>query len=529
MSANIYQISDLKRIVIDLLNKSQEDEVFELKEMKNQVDKNELGKYFSALSNEASLKGTDCAWMLLGVKDNHDVVGTSALPNIKTRNELKKDLADQITNRITYTEIYELTLDGKRVIALQIPSSPGTVVTYKGIAYGREGESLSALNLDKINRIQHLGNDWSHWLNDVSIDDLDPEAIAYMREKHYLKNPDSADFMRNCNDSEFLTHINLMYNGRLTNAAVLLLGKSTIGLFGAQVWISWIYKKEDGTPLGHEHCTMPFLLAAEKVYSHIRNLTYQRVSDSLAATEMLTYDPRSIREMINNAIMHADYTKSMRIDVMEIRDDSIVVCNSGSFLPGDIDKVVLSSISSSMCRNRLISETLYKLGLVESVGFGIKRMFYSQAERGFPLPEYITDNDRVCVRMTGHVINESVATIIEHNDLQMNEIISLDRYQKNEPLTTRDYNTLHYIKNNCAYGNLLSYDESLKDDGEKPLSDVQNSILSYLRINGASTTNQISSSIDIPLSTATYNLKKLNEMGLVHRNGERRKTTWQAL
>ena len=59
MSANIYQISDLKRIVIDLLNKSQEDEVFELKEMKNQVDKNELGKYFSALSNEASLKGTD--------------------------------------------------------------------------------------------------------------------------------------------------------------------------------------------------------------------------------------------------------------------------------------------------------------------------------------------------------------------------------------------------------------------------------------------------------------------------------------
>ena len=364
MSANIYQISDLKRIVIDLLNKSQEDEVFELKEMKNQVDKNELGKYFSALSNEASLKGTDCAWMLLGVKDNHDVVGTSALPNIKTRNELKKDLADQITNRITYTEIYELTLDGKRVIALQIPSSPGTVVTYKGIAYGREGESLSALNLDKINRIQHLGNDWSHWLNDVSIDDLDPEAIAYMREKHYLKNPDSADFMRNCNDSEFLTHINLMYNGRLTNAAVLLLGKSTIGLFGAQVWISWIYKKEDGTPLGHEHCTMPFLLAAEKVYSHIRNLTYQRVSDSLAATEMLTYDPRSIREMINNAIMHADYTKSMRIDVMEIRDDSIVVCNSGSFLPGDIDKVVLSSISSSMCRNRLISETLYKLGLL---------------------------------------------------------------------------------------------------------------------------------------------------------------------
>lgn len=527
MSANIYEIQDLQIVVADLLKGSHENEVFELKEMKNHADKNELGKYFSALSNEASLKGVDCAWMLLGVKDDHTVVGTATFPNVKTRNELKKDIADQTTNRVTYTEVYELVVDERRVIALQIPSSPGTVITYKGIAYGREGESLSALNLDKINRIQHLGNDWSHWYNDVSFEDLDPEAISYMREKYYLKNPDSAEFMRACTDRDFLTHINLMYNGRLTNTAVLLLGKPSVGIFGSQTWISWIYKKEDGTPLDHEHCTMPFLLAAEKVYAHIRNLTLLEMSDSLVTMEMPTYDPRSIREAINNAIMHTDYTKSTRIDVMEIREDCIVVCNSGSFLPGEIDKVVLSSISSSMCRNHLLAETLYKLGLVESIGFGIKRLFFSQAERGFPLPDYIVDNDRVCVRITGHTINESVAKIIKHNDLRMDEIISLDRYQKNEPLSIRDLNRLDFIRNNCLYGQLLS-NESEKSS-KKPLSETQKLIISHLRINGASTTNQINSSLDIPLSTLTYNLNKLHEMGLISKEGERRKTTWNKL
>lgn len=241
MSARIYSEPELGDLLDNLLNNAAENEILELKEMKNQVDKKELGKYFSALSNEASLRGFDYAWMLLGVKDDHTLVGTSALPTLESRNELKKDIADQTTNRITYMEIYETRIDGKRIILLQIPSCPGYVITYRGIAYGREGESISALNLDKINRIIHLGSDWSHRLNDVDIDELDPEAISYMRQKYYDKNPDSADMMSGCTDAEFLTRINLMYKGRLTNAAVLLLGKPSVGLFGAQVWISWIY------------------------------------------------------------------------------------------------------------------------------------------------------------------------------------------------------------------------------------------------------------------------------------------------
>jgi len=64
-----------------LLSSSSEDEVLEFKEAKNQYDKDKLGKYFSALSNEANLKGKKQAWLLFGVKNDKSVAGTNINDN----------------------------------------------------------------------------------------------------------------------------------------------------------------------------------------------------------------------------------------------------------------------------------------------------------------------------------------------------------------------------------------------------------------------------------------------------------------
>lgn len=55
-------------ILDKLLTLSAENEVLELKEAKTQYDKDKLGQYFSALSNEANLKNIENAWLVLGVK-----------------------------------------------------------------------------------------------------------------------------------------------------------------------------------------------------------------------------------------------------------------------------------------------------------------------------------------------------------------------------------------------------------------------------------------------------------------------------
>jgi ATP-dependent DNA helicase RecG len=50
-----------------LLDGNGESEVVEFKEAKNGYDFSKLGKYFSALSNEANLKGVPSAWLVFGV------------------------------------------------------------------------------------------------------------------------------------------------------------------------------------------------------------------------------------------------------------------------------------------------------------------------------------------------------------------------------------------------------------------------------------------------------------------------------
>ena len=62
-----------KKELIDKLNElrslSAENEVVEFKEAKNSYDFSKLGKYFSALCNEANLKNAYCAWLVFGIKD----------------------------------------------------------------------------------------------------------------------------------------------------------------------------------------------------------------------------------------------------------------------------------------------------------------------------------------------------------------------------------------------------------------------------------------------------------------------------
>jgi ATP-dependent DNA helicase RecG len=90
--------------LLKLLAKS-ENEVIEFKEAKNTYDFSKLGKYFSALSNEANLGHKDCAWLLFGVEDKHrKIVGTNYRTHRTDLDSLKKEIADKTTNRITFIE-----------------------------------------------------------------------------------------------------------------------------------------------------------------------------------------------------------------------------------------------------------------------------------------------------------------------------------------------------------------------------------------------------------------------------------------
>ena len=142
-----------------------ESEVVEFKKAENNFDFDDLGKYFSALSNEANLRGLEFAWLIFGYDEKkHKIVGTSYKNGESALNNLKHDFAQHTTDGQTFREIVPIEVDGNRILMFKIPASPRNIVMkWKGIAFGRDGESLKPLNQSKMDEIRHQTPepDWS--------------------------------------------------------------------------------------------------------------------------------------------------------------------------------------------------------------------------------------------------------------------------------------------------------------------------------------------------------------------------------
>jgi ATP-dependent DNA helicase RecG len=170
-------------------------ETVEFKKAENGFDTNEIGEYFSAISNEAALKGKQFGWLVFGVTNDKQINGSHYRESGKhTLDGLKKEIGDGTTGRITFIEIYtvKVLVDGKerRVVMFQIPACVSGIPTaWKNICYAREGESLVPLSLQKSDQIRAYGtHDWSRQVCDgAAINNLDPQAIKAACEKFKQK------------------------------------------------------------------------------------------------------------------------------------------------------------------------------------------------------------------------------------------------------------------------------------------------------------------------------------------------------
>ena len=107
-----------------------ESEVVEFKEANNDYDKDKIGRYFSAISNEANLKGFQFGWLVFGVRNKDKAIVGSDYRDSKGLETLKQEIAAATTGGISFIEIYEVypEVDGekKRVVMFQIPAAATT-------------------------------------------------------------------------------------------------------------------------------------------------------------------------------------------------------------------------------------------------------------------------------------------------------------------------------------------------------------------------------------------------------------------
>lgn len=100
------------------------------------------------------MRGLQEAWLIFGISNDKQYVGTEFRKQGNLQN-LKKEIVNGINERLTFLEIYEVTIKKCRMIVFQLPPAiRGILTTWQGAAYAREHESISPLPMNKVDLIR---------------------------------------------------------------------------------------------------------------------------------------------------------------------------------------------------------------------------------------------------------------------------------------------------------------------------------------------------------------------------------------
>ncbi|MCB5207718.1 RNA-binding domain-containing protein [Methylovorus mays] len=443
-------------------------------EFKSNWDKpGDIAEYISALANSAILDRHDRAWLIWGVDNQtHQVKGTTFDPfNAKAEGNqpLIMWLTQKILPRPDFT-FHELSNPYGKVIMLEIHPPRSAPLAFSGVRYIR-------VDSHKVNLAQHpdkearlwdaLGvkDDWSGELvTEATLDDLDPEAIEAARKRfgeYLLKNePDTSRHEQIRNDvasydvATLLNKGRITKSGKITRAALLLLGKDESAHFLSPVdaKISWILRDASNKTESSQHFGIPLILSTDKVYSRIRNVTIEHMPDgTLFPTAIQKYDAWVMREALHNCIAHQDYRLGGKVNLVE-HPDRLVFSNLGQFIPPSVEWMLEHQSPPEHYRNQWLIDGMIRLRMIDQVGSGIRRMFETQRERFFPLPDYTFDTTeqgypRIEVTISGHVLDvKYTQMLMKRSDLELRQVLLLDRVQKHQALSSDEAKPLKAMK-----------------------------------------------------------------------------------
>lgn len=449
--------------ILEMLMERWEYEIVEFKEAKGGYDTDKIGRYFSAISNEANLRQQQYGWLIFGVGEQNkekQVVGTSFKKGDKSLLErFKYEISRDTANGMTFYDIIEIypSVNGKehRVLMFKIPAAATGIPTdWKTNYYERAGESLVPLKQYKIDAIRSQERrDWSKQvLEQAGIEHLDKDAIALAREKykekmnqeHISKEVDAMT------DAQFLTKIKLMINDKITHAGMLLLGNSDYDyMFQSAPGIMWRLYGADNMDRDYAVFKIPFINVVDKVFAKVRNLTYRYMPNQMTLFTMETeqYDSWLMRELLNNCIAHTNYQLGGRIYVNEF-EDRLKFTNPGDFIPQKIENVLEASYSPPFYRNQLLAESMAAFHMIDTATLGIRRAYNIQKAKYFPMPDYnVSSGTQVEVTIYGKTLNDSYMHILyDHQDLDLQTVFLLDRIQKGLSVEKEDVDRLRSQK-----------------------------------------------------------------------------------
>ena len=388
--------------------------------------------YVVALANEGGGR------LVLGMADKlpHEVVGTD-FANGKT-GALEDEIYNRLSIRVKTEELFE---NEKRVLIINIPSRPiGKLLKFEGVPLMRTGESLREMSDQEIFKIlSEQEPDFSAKICDaLKIEDLDKDAINLLKQK-YAEKQNNKSFLT-LPDEQILSDLELLKDGKLNYAALILLGKKeSIKKYLPQCNIVIEYRLNHSMIpyTARVEYQEPLFIGIDKVWSYINQPASNpllHISEGPYIYDVPSFNEEVIREAILNAVAHRSYQIQSDIVIKQYPDE-ITISNAGGFPIGvDINNILTVN---SIPRSKRLTEILQKTGLVERSGQGVDKMFYYCIMESKPLPDY-SKTDAYQVNLTFQAAIQDKAFLFFMKEVQESraeklnvfDLLTLDKIRK---------------------------------------------------------------------------------------------------
>ena len=332
------------------------------------------------LKTVCAFANTNGGTIYIGIDDNGNPV---ELKNIK---KLMEDIPNKIKNTIGIVPKVNLVeRDGKQLIEVNIESYKYPV-SYKGAFYKRSGSTNTELAGTELTQflLQKSGLVWDQsveplaTLDDINLDTLDHFKRLSQKRLSSISTEDDPELL--------LEKLNLLRNGKLKRAAILLFGKNPRKFFitsylqiGRFISESEVISSDiiDGNLFEQVEKALEIL--------RIKYLQNRFYYEGIVRKEDLEIPEAVLREAIINALIHRDYMIPAQTQ-LRVYDDKIWLWNAGK-LPEGISIEQLKKPHASYLRNPLLADIFYKAGYIESWGRGTLNIIDYCTSANLPEPE----------------------------------------------------------------------------------------------------------------------------------------------
>ena len=223
----------------------------------------------------------------------------------------------------------------------------------------------------------------------ASLNDLDAEQMDWFIRT--ARRARAFPLTEGASTEELLMHLNLLNDGRPTNAAVLVFGKAPQQfLISSEVKCAHFHGTEVAKPIPsyQVYRGTAFQLvdqAVDFVLSKIA-LSVGTRAESVQAPVAYEIPKEVVTEAIVNAVAHRDYTSNASVQVM-LFSDRLEILNPGR-LPPSLTLEQLRDTHPSVPNNRLLARSLYLTQYIEEMGTGTLDMIHRCREARLPEPEF---------------------------------------------------------------------------------------------------------------------------------------------